>query len=288
MNPIDELKRFDLKLEEYNLKQDIGVDFWHSSIQTKEGCPLSGGYSTDIDASRKIAYAEYLERKFFTEIKKSHSDRSMKWGLNLINTACGFAGGFDLRNTIIRSVGEGLERWVLSKWVDENYILNEMTTNDIIGRDNQSTIMKWYESQFDNVQYLYKDFIVKYDNSFLNYRIYVSIAMLNDGVYLGSAYGLKNEPRLLHSLVESYRHLLISKNIISQTNSFPDNRVRFFSKNKNIAIDVIKNMRKNDWPIPIISFHYNEFFKEYSYFLSRTIFTGWESWNKGPVERFLY
>lgn len=52
--------------------------------------------------------------------------------MNLVPTGCGFAAGFDQRNTILRSVGKSLESWAMSKWIDENSKLDQLNKTEVI------------------------------------------------------------------------------------------------------------------------------------------------------------
>lgn len=273
-----------LKIEEYNLIKDSGDEFWHTTISV-DNIPLSGGFGQTKNHSRKVAYSEYLERTKFIEIANAEMTNKKLWGLDIIPTGCGFAAGFDLRNTIIRSLGEALERWVISKWIDENFLLSEKNENEIVPTLDKASL--WYLSQFSEVKFYHKEVVVEFDNTFYKFEVGVTICLKNQGVYIGSSaqYGCGNIWQ--HAFIESYRHLRIA-NTKAPKSTFPYNRILFFSNNSKIALNTIEKAHKKTWPLPEVTFHKNEFFEKEDFYLSRTIIGGWKSWHLGAIERFLY
>jgi hypothetical protein len=75
--------------------------------------------------------------------------------------------------------------------------------------------------------------------------------------------------------------MLCKNNIV--VSKFPDNKVRYFAENAEVALEQISAANKKEWPIPVVRFHNSESFEN-----ERTIFDGWKSWHLGPVERFLF
>lgn len=273
-----------IEIEEYNLLDRAGEDFWHSVILVDK-VPLSGGCGITKQQSRKIAYSEYLERTKFIEISTNQDCQKKLWGLDIIPTGCGFAAGFDLRNTIIRSLGEAVERWVISKWVDEGYILNEKKQSEVISNLDRASL--WYLNQFDDVRFYFKEIIIGFDNAYYTFLIGITICMNGNGIYMGSSAQYNCGNIWQHALVESYRHFRIA-NTESPIKSFPYNRILFFSKNAKTALNRIANAKNKNWPMPEVIFHKNEYFSNDNFFLSRTIINGWKSWHLGELERFVY
>lgn len=113
LNPIDILKHNKCTIQEYNLLEEIGSSYFHTIVKDENGNVLSGGYGANILVSRKIAFAEYLERKQVV-LLKNDPDMFNTWGFNYINTGCGFAAGFDSNATTLRSLAEAIERWIKS------------------------------------------------------------------------------------------------------------------------------------------------------------------------------
>lgn len=271
-------------IQEYNLLDQVGLNYWHSNI-LKDQSSIAGGFGDTKVTSRKIAYSEYLERSAFLKIKNSSEEVRSSWGMNIIPTGCGFAAGFDQRNTILRSVGESLERWAMSKWIDENFELDQLDKTEIVS--NLDVVSKWFVDQFDDVFFFEKDLAVQFGDAFCKYKIGICIGVNALGVYLGSSAQINNGSVWQHALLESYRHFLANKNS-RPTNTFPDVKVRFFALNKEVAFAQIFGEKNGNWQIPEISFHRSNYFEENNFYLSRTIINGWKSWNSGPIERFLY
>lgn len=271
-------------VQEYNLQHQVGLNYWHSNL-LKDGSSVAGGFGETKAISRKIAFAEYLERSSFLKIKNGSNEVRNCWGMNLIPTGCGFAAGFDQRNTILRSVGEALERWAISKWIDENFELNQLSKSEVI--TNLDLVSRWFVDQFDDVFFFEKNLVVNFGEVFCKYKIGVCIGITSLGVYLGSSAQTNDGSVWQHALLESYRHFLANKNS-KPTYSFPDSKVRFFALNKEVALAQIFSEKKSNWQIPIISFHRSTYIAENDFYLARTIIHGWKPWNTGPVERFLY
>lgn len=274
-----------ISLQEYNLIDQIGQEFWHTVIKV-DGVALSGGHGVDKNHSRSVAVAEYLERSEFFKISKADTTIKKNWGLNIIPTGCGFAAGFNQRNTIIRSISEALERWALSMWVDEGYILPEYDANSIFDENKKPAL--WYKSQFDSVRFFGKEFVVEVSGNFLKINIVVSVCFKDSGVFMGSAAGINKDLLWTHALIESYRHFRIANTHTAEEAPFPFNRILFFSQNADLVKNYLKSFNKSDWKKPNLIFNHCAEFENGSYFLARSIFDGWKSWNLGGQERFLY
>lgn len=273
-----------IKIQEYTLYDQIGENFWHTTFLS-EGVPLCGGYGKSKNYSRSVAAAEYLERTKYIELSNSTSDIKKKWGLDLIPTGCGFAAGFNQRNTIIRSLAEGLERWVISKWVDEECYLEEKDSNNLSKTFAKPS--RWYMSQFDFVRFFYKEVVIQISKDFFKFKIAVVLCFKGDGVFMGSSADLEGKNIWLHALVESFRHLRIVK-AENPRNVFPYNRIFYFSKNAEVIKKQVNKCIKQQWSDPKIILNHIEFFESEGYYLARSIFSNWRSWNLGGNERFLY
>ena len=68
--PLNILDDPSLAVQEYNLLEQAGLSHWHSNI-LRNGEPVAGGFGPTKNESRKIAFAEYLERSSFLRIKSS-------------------------------------------------------------------------------------------------------------------------------------------------------------------------------------------------------------------------
>lgn len=273
-------------LQEYNLAPQIGMDYWHSTLKDQNGIPISSGFGFNKQISRKIAVSEFLERRTYGQIKASSCEIQKKWGLDLLSTGCGFAAGYNLHNTIMRSIGEGIERWVMSKWIDEQFYIEEIDINAISNKLDCPS--RWFVRQFESVDFYNKEILVNIFEKYMVFNVTVCIGKVQSGVFLGSGVGLGlNNKNFQHSLLESFRHLLLCKNT-KETNKFPDNKVRFFSQNSFSAYEQIKSAKLKKWPNPEVKLINFEERTAESFCIARTIFDGWTCWKRGPIERFLY
>lgn len=274
-----------LKLEEFNLLREVGLDYWHTCILDASGKVISGGFGEGKSISRKIALSEYFERVKVKQLLAMGKSTYVEWGLDQIPTGCGFAVGFDENNVRLRSVGEAIERWVLSKWIDENFRITEISYEEVYA--GLDPVSRWLSEQFDQVRFFEKDVIVLFDDEFHKFKIGITVGKKDGGAFLGSSAKISSANIWQHSLLESFRHVLIKMNSAPQK-SFPDNRIRYFACNYNSAALQISCATKNTWSMPQISFHKLKFFDAENFFLARTIIRGWTSWHLGPTDRFLY
>ena len=275
-----------LKIEESLLFPESTIQFWHSNIIDSSGHSLGAGFGKDRLYARKIACAEFLERRKFREIAAESNHERDSWGLNQIPTACGFAAGFDRTNTIIRSVTEATERWVMSKWIDDDCKIDEISYATITNELDEAS--KFMASQFESVRLFKKNVSLKLGDMPVEICVAQTFGLLNDGIYPGSSAQAAVGPIWQHAFLESFRHLLFVRNNPVRPDRFPDDKIHFFSKNASVALAQIDRTKGNPWPTPVIGFHRIEHFEDFNFFLARTILNGWSSWNLGPMTRFLY
>lgn len=271
-------------LEESIMSDTTRRPFWHCSVIDSNRHPVSGGFNEDRMQARKVAIAEYLERRKFHELSRSSDAVRTAWGFNIIPTACGYAVGFDKTNTVIRSIQEAIERWVMSKWIDDRLCIPELRISDILLDEASSFLVK----QFDSVLFFKKGVLVPFNNGVLKVNVCQTMGLSKGGIFPGSSAQDTGGNLWQHALVESYRHLLAVRNNPDRGDMFPDNRVRYFSTHADEALEQIHQANGTNWPTPEIIFHRTESFEDGQYFLARTILNGWKNWNSGPINRFLY
>jgi hypothetical protein len=274
-----------LSLEEAEFFPGEGLDFWHVTVIDEGGHVLGAGFGPSKVYARKVAISEYLERSEFKKIAGGDPFVRKKWGLDLIPTACGFAGGFSKQNTILRSALESAERWTMSKWIDEGFFIGELGAGSVLDLDPVSTFVM---SQFEEVKFFKKQVLVKLGAISLKVEIAQTMAIFEGGIFPGSSAQATIGPIWQHALLESFRHLLFVRNNPVRLGRFPDDKIHFFAKNARTALDRISAAKKIDWPEPRVALHFSEEFWDGQFFLARTILGGWKSWNEGPIDRFLY
>lgn len=274
-------------IEEANIKGSDNEIYWHCTILNNKSIPIGSGFSNDRNLSRKIAVAEYLEDTQYQSICNSTEQEKENWGLNKISTGCGFAAGFEVKMTQLRSVAEAVEKWALSKWIDEGYVLKVNESASILSESAYAT--KYFSDFFDKTSFFEKELIVPFENKLLTIYLGVAVSELNNGIFIGSSAGYQKKHIWQHSLLECFRNYQVSSQPIKVSEFyFPENKIRFFAQNRNIAIEQIQKANKLDWPMPKIILHRVQGFESDQYFLARTIIDGWKSWDEGPIERFLY
>lgn len=261
------------------------VQFWHCSIIDEKSFPISGGFGGSREHARKIAIAEFLERMNYYKIYRA-PEAHKEWGLDSVSTACGFAVGFHRENTILRSIAEAHERWVMSKWIDEDYFIQELSAEEV--EKKLDPVSKFFASHFDKILYFKKDLAVQLDDKWITLEIGQTMCLKDNGIFPGSSAQKTGGNLWQHALLESFRHFLAIKNNPDRGDVFPDNKVHFFAKNATIALEQIHRPKKIQWPVPKIKLHRCTHVEDGNYFLARTIVDGWKTWNQGPLERFLY
>lgn len=250
---------------------------FHFSILREDKKKIGSGFHAEKNIARQIALAEYFERDFVEKMSKSNS--STDWGLDTNPTACGFAVGFNNRNTQIRSIFEATERWALSQWFDQKKQLDSILINPA------TTTQKYWSSHFEKIKTFKRDFI--YTNNTLSFPMSLCLFLgwSGQGVYMGSAVRASLGDAFEHASLEAVRHKIIFEQNRTVSH-FPYNRINHFGRNGSLAEDLICEARDNDWPSPSLMLSKNE--RIGNIFIHRTIFKDWTPWESGPLSRMLY
>lgn len=269
--------------EESLVFKNIQDEFWQSTL-IQGDIVYSSGLANDRLNARKIATSEYLERVYYRNLATSSNESTKReWGLDIIPTACGFAAGFNRSKTVYRSLTESIERWVMSKWIDEKYFIEAISPNSL---SNLDPLSKSLASYFDSVLFFKKDVVINFNNNHFIIPVGQTMGLKGNGIYPGSSAQNTGGSLWQHALIESFRHYLLVQNN-KPIDKFPDNKIRFFSKNASLALEQISQAYKIDWPLPEVVIHKSVTIND-DYFIARTILGGWQSWDQGPIERFLY
>ncbi|RZJ34841.1 MAG: hypothetical protein EOO18_08245 [Chryseobacterium sp.] len=283
---IDLIEKSGYHFEEAMIFPDEAIPFWHSSIMDSKGNSISSGFGAEKFYARKIAIAEYLERRHFREIANGPETIKKKWGIPIISTACGFAGGFDRKNAILRSLGEAAERWVMSKWIDDGFYIQELHLHEI--EKELDPVSKFIVRKFDRVLFYRHTVSFNFGNLPIKVEVGQTMGLSDEGIFPGSSAQILGGSVWQHALVESFRHFLFVKNNPRRPGRFPDDKIHYFASNASVALNRIQAAENIHWPNPELILQADESFLDGSFFLSRSIFGGWKSWNEGPIERFLY
>lgn len=244
---------------------------------------VGGGFSSSRETARRVAVAEVIERLSFRNIAISQYADNFLTGD--FPTTCGFAAGFESEKTRLRSISEGVERWAWSKWIDERYLINSFS-----GASEISALGQFLIGQFDKVNF----FFLEIDTSFIpNYfnKVYlgITVSIKDNGVFPGSRVSPNRDDIWEHSLVESWRHLVIFRNLQKKEESVrPFDRINFFGKNGDVALKQIQNANRAVWPKPrlLISKEYELAVPGASVW--RSLAKEYIGWHLGGESRFVY
>lgn len=255
---------------------------FHSAILNKDGSCTSGGYGSSPEEANKIACAEFIERSLVQEFRKDSESRD-RWKLNESEfpTACGFAVGFSLRGTILRSLCEAVERYALSQWIDKKQPFQ--LENPPLCRES-----KYFTQQFQEVKFYSSEVPLIFQKKVYVFHVGVSLGLTKCGIFPGSNVSLSKASLWPHALLESFRHLLISRNTQDQK-VFPGDRIHYFSKRKEVGLAEIPQGEATQLEVPqICFFRLEKVSPKGPTFIVRTILENWKPWHLGGVERFLY
>ena len=264
-------------MQESELRVNDQALGWQVTALNSQNKSMSSGFHTDLNQARKIAVAELIERTFVNKVARS-SDAE-KWRMSEYPSACGFAAGFELAGTKLRSFCEAVERWALSQWIDRSCPLEEITRPEI------SKIAKVLLSDFVSFRVWSRTFVYISESGPLTLHLCVAMALTEQGAFLGSAVRHNQVEAMDHALVESHRHLLISTQD-REFEKFPYDRIQFFAKNRSVAEDIVNQDRRQHWPD--LKLKLEKEFEGPFYYVVRTIIEGWEPWTSGSISRMLY
>jgi hypothetical protein len=276
MNLLDYLKSL---AKSENIRLEVRFDnatLRHTSTVIVDEIVVSGGTSSDINTSKKIAIAEAFERLLIKNINEKEL-----FLLNKYPTTCGFAAGFDNESTKNRSLCEAIERWGWSNWIDHGYSLDNTT-------ERWKNFLKSYNNlEFDNFSIYEKTFKIYFENEFIDLYFLVFLGFTNDGVFPGSRVRYSKDDLIDHAIDESIRN---KKNFLLNKDykTLASKRNLYFGKNKQVALIQIEKSKNENWPELKI-----KLLQDYStnipgVFLWRCLIDNFIGWDKGDETRFVY
>lgn len=239
------------------------------------------GFAQDVHLAKAKAFSEMVERYMVSELasdpKAAHS-----WRLDFDPSCSGFAVGFNKDRTLWRSICEATERFVVSKWIDEDLPLSRLRTTPhqhIALGFKPTGIEEWYG--------FYVELPVQLGDRVVILNSAVMSATTKRGIFCGYATRLDLDEAIEHAIVEAMRNLSIFRNQAAR-DFFPFDRIWYFGENKEFGLrKILKNstFEKSRWPTPLIKFSRADRFEDI--WLARTIFDGWTPWQLGPIDRFI-
>lgn len=251
----------------------------------KDGAVFAGGTARDKDLAIRIAVAEAFERSYLDEIYKDE-ELALTFDMKNFPSSSGFAAGFDQSSTRFRAICEGLERWIWSKWIDEQFSI----ARDLSAA-NFDPLTKHLLKSFDETHWFKKDFTLAVTpTEKLNLTIVIFLGCREDGIFAGSRVSTSGDILYQHPVVEAHRNFsnakvhkvkpLVLDDIIQK-------RTIYFSSNKTRALEQVSAASFNQWPTPTIQL-LERFDTKSEIFLYRCLMKDFIGWHLGPVDRFVY
>ncbi len=262
------------KVETFNV-EDKG---YFSNFLDSNSLPKGSGLRISKEESINVSISEAIERFAFHKsfYNKTHLTQQHP-------STCGFAAGINPTKVKIRSQFEAFERWAISQWIDFNKFIPQVTPNNI------SPLAKRFSNDFDKVLRFEKIFYnIPLVELTLDIKIGISVAIKGDGIYMGSRVSLPFDDSWDHSICECWAAKKHCKSI-TESNFIIDNRIKFFSKNKDVGLQQITtDPYNNDWPAFRIKYHSEISECPLPFICYRTIAHDYIDWISGEINRFVY
>lgn len=262
------------------LSQDSRVIGWHSSLVDQSGRAIGSGCSTDKNTARRIAVAETLERLTFQKLARDPL-ASHKFDLRNFDNSDGFAAGFERQSTMFRSIFEAVERWMWSKWIDNQFFIPKVDPPE------QTELALSFLKKFDRVDYYRIEIPLVIQNTAFRLFGGITLAYKGTGVFPGSRVSNELNSVWEHGAVESIRNLIIFQND-SGNNDLITKRIKFFGRNADLADRQIPSQADSNWPAPQLRLLEEYQNPKKDFFLWRSLCSNYQDWHSGPLERFVY
>lgn len=250
---------------------------YHVNLHSNKGL-VGGGTATTLEEATQIAVAESLERRTFIKLNQLEN----KFLTKEFPTSCGFAAGFDLNSTKMRSICEAVERWAWEQWIDKNCKL-EMVEEPLV-----APLARHFLGVFDSHIFLEKRLALRHEEKMYPLKLGVFLGVKDDGVFPGSRVIVEGDDLWTHSITEGFRHLQLYKDCkisISEMDII-DLRINYFGRNKEKVFEIIKKSQDVTWRSPELMLcskvHGDDFY------VFRSLCKDFWGWQNGSVERFIY
>lgn len=274
---------------------------WRSYVLDINQEPIGGGTSIDRLKARRIAVAEFIERRTVARLFRNTEQRR-NFKLDIIPTTSGFAAGFDRESTRFRSLCEGIERWAWSCWIDKKILMPEISLPELTPLGSFHTKpffkLKAYQRQIE-VQVKVHDAIPPqippHDREYAqlgNFVFSVLLGLTEQGVFAGSRVTSSHDDPWTHAAIEAWRnhnnYQLAHKNNPNPIGSdWLEKRVLYFGRSKREALRQIEQAKKSIWPP--VQFDISKGIEAFpGIYLWRTLCLDCQPWHEGPDHRFVY
>jgi hypothetical protein len=185
---------------------------YHSTVLDHKQQAIGGGTAETAEHALRIGVAEVAERYLFKSMTKADK---LNYLVNEFPTTCGFAAGFNREKTRLRSICEGLERWIWSKWIDDGFFIQEVELPSLAG------LSKHFASHFGKIYYFQKQFHPKLNEGVsIDLTFGAIVGIKDDGAFAGSRVCSVTENPWEHAFVEAWRNLNNYENFGSNTDQY--------------------------------------------------------------------
>lgn len=256
---------------------------WSAIVTDQAGRAIGGGTAATRDLATRIAVAESLECLEREIGFTPEEQETLKCGR--YPTRCGMAAGFERKPTLMRAQVEAVERWLWSKWVDEQYFITEIPRPPLTG------LAEYYAGKFERILYFEK--LVHHDIAGVPQplRFGAILAVHAGGAFPGSRVCSTSEDPWEHAAIEAWRHLKIFENLGDRADLYPflAGRIKYFGENHSAAIAALGKAHNKNWPRPeidtLVELRQPQY-DGYSFF--RAICKDYLPWHQGDHRRFVF
>jgi hypothetical protein len=266
-----------------NIIEDFGNIVGYKSIfYTTDGKAIGGGTSENKDLARRIAVAESLERGLYRKLSLDPILRK-KFKLETVDSTLGFACGFEREKTAYRSFCEGIEKWALSKVIDDKLSLIK-----VFPKITAPIALKLLRN-FQELHFYQKKIttLLPIDNRPIDLVFTLFVGCTEQGAFPGSQVVSIKEDQFSHSIIEAARNFENFKQNNGSEKNILDQRLNYFGYNKQFALNQIKYNENDIWPNLQV-----DLFQEYSTeikdtYLYRTLMKNFIPVSEGTFSRFI-
>lgn len=256
---------------------------YQCSVVDSSRWPLGTGTAISREIARSKALSEAIERSLVRRLNNS-SQRDV-FLLNEYPSTCGFAVGVNKPAVLQSSLGEAVERWLRSKWIDDGYEVPQVP----FPRPN-SRLESVLADQFSEVIYFKASLLLDIGHQvFIPLESGIVVGLKGDGAFVGSGVSFGAGNVWLQALIEAQRHLRIfeNRNLLSK-HTADLNAVIYFGMNGTEALRQIGKANRASLPRPKLRICREVDGLPSGLFCIRSLCHDFIGWHNDDPSRFVY
>lgn len=255
---------------------------FQTSVVDFQGRSLGTGLGKVKEFSILKALNESVERNIFSNVRQCQF-RSAEFLIDEHPSSCGFAVAQKKNFARDIAVAEAVERWVRSKWIDENYFIEESELDNV----RTCNLLKWSFEHFRKIRVFEKKLSIVLDCRARQANSIIVVAYAKNGAFVGSNTKLDLEADFDHALMEAWRHLRLAT---SEAKHFEEEKrpIVFFSENFEEADKQIMRANKKNWPSPKLRIVREVPLSTPNFHCVRAICDDYIGWHINDGTRFVY